>query len=223
MGANAGTSSLAGVRGVRPEPLAEAGRDGDQLSASRRSPRRILIVEDDDPTWRALERSLRSHAWRCVHATSVAEARSLLCGDFDAILIDLNLGDGGRGEDVLDLLASRPTPVAAVVLSGQGKGAGANALELDGVPYLDKPPVFATLRATLDEEVELTRMVNARGLVGLGARIEKGTLRAMMGKLRETVGNQSRAALGLGLPRTTLREKMETYGLRSASFKRRKT
>lgn len=205
MYANGGTPSLAGGRRERPEPKPEAGRGSDQLRASRRSPRRILIVEDDDPTWRSLERALRAHAWRCVHATSVAEARALLRGDFDAILIDLNLGDGGSGEDVLDLLAARPTPVATVVLSGQGKEARANALGLDGVPYLDKPPEFAALRAALDEEVALTRMVIAHGLVGLGARVEKGMLRAMIGKLRASGGNQCHAALALGLPRTTLR------------------
>lgn len=223
MRAHVGTASLVDDRRDRLEPSARAGRGSDDVGAVRPPARRILIVEDDDLCWRAVDRALRSGGWRCEHATSVAEARALLRGTFDAVLIDLNLGDGGRGEEVLELLAANPTPVATVVLSGCGHEAGANALGLDGIPHIDKPPEFATLRAALDEEVELTRLVIARGLVGLVARAEKGLLRAMLGKLSATGGNQVRAALGLGLARSTLRNRMASYGLRSAAFKPPKT
>jgi DNA-binding protein Fis len=42
----------------------------------------------------------------------------------------------------------------------------------------------------------------------------------MLAKLRATGGNQSQAAAALGIPRTTLRDKMGAYGLESAAFKR---
>lgn len=195
-------------------------RDARELPASLLAPRRVLVVEDEDRCWRVVDRCLRRFGWRCERATSVAEARASLGGCFDAILLDLNLGAGGRGEEILELLAVRHAPMAVIVLSGCGTPGAANALGLDGVAYLEKPFAPATLLATLDEEVELTRLVIARGLIGLVARLEKKLLRAILGRLRATNGNQRRVALELALPRTTLRDKMEIYGLRSVAFER---
>jgi len=193
---------------------------GDGIEVPSTPPRRILVVEDEDLWWRAVERALRACNWDCERACSVAEVETLLRGgfDFDAVLVDLNLGDGGRGEDVLKLLAARPALIATVVSSAYGNSA--NTLGLHGVPHVDKSEPFDTLRAALDEEVELTRMVTSRGLPGAVARSEKGLLREILDSLRATGGNQLQAALRLGMPRTTLRDKMELYGLRSAAFKR---
>jgi len=124
---------------------------------------------------------------------------------------------------VLELLAARLAPTPTVVLSAYANEAVANVLGLDGIPFLDKLAGLATLLATLDQEVELTRLVTARGLVGVFARVEKRLLRTMLDALRATSGNQSRAALRLGIPRTTLRDQMEVYGLRSADFGRPKS
>jgi DNA-binding NtrC family response regulator len=195
-------------------------RDPDTVSRAPLRSRVALIVEDD-AYWRQIfARRLRDGGWRCEHASSVAEAQTALCRDFDAVLVDLNLGAGGRGEHVLELLASRALPVAVVVLSGYSGLIDANALGLEGVPFLHKGVEPEVLLATLDDEVELTCRVITRGLVGLVARTEKGFLRAILAKLRATGGNQSQAAAALGIPRTTLRDKMGAYGLESAAFKK---
>jgi len=162
---------------------------------------------------------MRGTGWRSERAISVVDALAWLRRNFDAVLLNLNLGDGGHSEEVLELLATLRAPIAVVVHGGCGTRAGANKLGLDGIPYLEQPFAPGALLATLDEEVELTRLVTACGLIGIVARLEKQLLRAMLGKLRTTRGNQHRVAVELGIPRTTLRDKMAIYGLRSAAFR----
>jgi PAS domain S-box-containing protein len=68
------------------------------------SPLNILLVEDDEVDRMAFERFVRQEnlPYRVSFATSVAEATEELAhGDFDAILLDFNLGDG-TGFDVID-------------------------------------------------------------------------------------------------------------------------
>jgi DNA-binding NtrC family response regulator len=195
-------------------------RDPHVTRQSSSSPRTALVV-DDDPHWRQIiTRRLHRGGWRSEHAASVVEARVALTAAFDAVLIDLNLGGGGRGEQVLELLACRALPVATVVLSAYAGLINANTLGLEGVPFLDKCVEPTILLATLDDEHELTRRVIARGLTGVVARTEKGLLRTMLAKLRASRANQRQAAVALGIPRTTLRDKMDAYGLESAMFKR---
>jgi len=100
--------------------------------------RRVLVVEDEGSWFRAVERALRAHGWSCEHARSVAEARALLVRSFDAVLVDLDLGEGGRGEDVLERLGARPAPVPTVVLSACGDEGVANVLGLDTTPFEDE-------------------------------------------------------------------------------------
>jgi len=206
-----------------PDAQGSAQPGAGEPPAPRPPLRRALVVEDEDSWFRAVERAVRAHGWSCEHARSVAEARALLVRSFDAVLVDLDLGAGGRGEDVLTLLAARPTPVPTVVLSAYANQAVANVLGLDGIPFLDKMAGLATLLATLEQEVGLNRLMTARGLVGVFARVEKRLLCTMLDALRATGGNQSRAARRLGIPRTTLQDRMKVYGLRSAAFRRQES
>ena len=74
------------------------------------TPLKILLVEDDEVDRMAFERSVRkqSLSYEVSVATSVAEATEQLSrGDFDAILLDFNLGDG-TGFDVINQKPEAP-------------------------------------------------------------------------------------------------------------------
>lgn len=170
--------------------------------------------------WRRVEQGRRSSGWTLEHARSLSEARPLLAArDLDAVVVDLDADERGDSRAVLELLAARPTPVATLVMGADGGPAGANALGLDGARYVEPETLFEVL----GDEVDLNRRVTARGVPGALATAEKGVLRKILAALRATGGNQSAAARKLGIPRTTLRDKLDLYGIRSATFGRRKT
>jgi len=72
-----------------------------------------VLVVDDDASLRLLCRvNLELDGFRVVEAGSVAEAAALLAaGEFDAVLLDLHLGDGD-GRDLLASLGEDRPPVA---------------------------------------------------------------------------------------------------------------
>jgi DNA-binding response OmpR family regulator len=74
--------------------------------------KKVLVV-DDDASLRLLCRvNLELDGFRVVEAGSVAEAAALLAErEFDAVLLDLHLGDGD-GRDLLASLGEERPPVA---------------------------------------------------------------------------------------------------------------
>lgn len=163
--------------------------------------------------WRGVEQRRRSSGWILEHARSLAEARPLLgARDLDAVVVELDSDDRCDGQAVLELLASRPTPVATLGLSGAGGPAGgptgANALGLDRTRFVELETFFEVV----GDEVELNRMVTTRGVPGALATAEKRVLRKLLAALRATRGNQSAAARRLGIPRTTLRDRLGSMG-----------
>ena len=208
------------VRNARPSRGAPSEGAGDGSSPTVQPPaRRLLIVEDDEAVFRMVARVLRRRRWAPEHAASASAAVARLDDHFDAVLVDLDLGDGGRGERVLEALAARQRPTATVVVSGCGTPRIGNDLGLAGIPFLDKLTGIDALASTLEGEVEVVRLVTGRGLVGSVARSEMRLLREIVAALRATGGNQSAAADRLGIPRTTLRDWMHAYGLRREAFR----
>ena len=182
---------------------------------------RIVIIEDDDLEFRSIARVVREHGALVTRATTLAEAHATVGdpSDFDAVLVDIKLPDGSGIDIVKILVARHAAAVALIVMSGFPASELANDLGLEyQVPFLAKPFGLPHLFEALDEELVLARLLAIPGLVGGAAMAEKMALRRMLRTLRETGGNKTKTAARLGVARTTLRDKMKLYDLRSASF-----
>ena len=79
---------------------------------------RILLVEDDEPTCRAVAQVVRNLGHEVITADSVASAVALDDDRIDLVISDIGLPDG-TGHDLLSRLRAR-RPVKAIALSGFG-------------------------------------------------------------------------------------------------------
>ena len=82
---------------------------------------RILVVDDDEGTLQAIAATLRHGfaVWVARDAAGAVEVARELDWDADALVVDLNLGDGPRGDEFAAgyaVFARRKTPV--LVISG---------------------------------------------------------------------------------------------------------
>jgi PAS domain S-box-containing protein len=99
-----------------PSPAASASRT--TPSADGVTPLRILVVEDDEPTRRAVANVVRTLGHQVTTADSVASAVAEIDAAIDLLISDIGLPDG-TGHDVLLRFSSRH-PVKAIALSGFG-------------------------------------------------------------------------------------------------------
>lgn len=82
---------------------------------------RVLVVDDDDLTVRAIRRVLEACGARVDCRTTVVTARSAVIEadlPFDAAVVDYDLMEGGCGLDVLELLRRGPYPCASLMITG---------------------------------------------------------------------------------------------------------
>ncbi len=108
---------------------------------------RILVVDDDEPTRRALTSALASLGHEVTTADSVASASDAIRGELDVLVCDIGLPDG-TGYDVLRLLDSRP--VRAIALSGFGLDDDLRRSRAAGfAEHLTKPVDLRTLEAAI--------------------------------------------------------------------------
>jgi signal transduction histidine kinase len=135
--------SLPTVASALPAPDSTPARDGQAW------PRRILLVEDDEPTRRVLARLLRLRGSDVSTASSLAEARSAIeKGPFDLVLSDLGLPDGS-GLDLIAALA-RERPLLAIALTGYGRDEDVRDCRNAGfAAHLTKPIDLASLEGTI--------------------------------------------------------------------------
>jgi DNA-binding response OmpR family regulator len=115
---------------------------------------KTVLVVDDDASLRLLCRvNLELGGYRVLEAGSLAEAAAMLAeGEFDAVLLDLHLGDGD-GRDLLASLGQERPPVAIFT------GSETIGPELRGIAeeVLPKPFQLDALLATV------RRLVSRRG------------------------------------------------------------
>ncbi|WP_240307603.1 response regulator transcription factor [Thermus caldifontis] len=101
---------------------------------------RILVVEDDPTVAKVLELALRREGYEPHLARDYPSAKAALNGDWDAIVLDINL-PGGSGLDLLRYLRKelhKTTPV--LVLSGlKQERSLKEAQALGAQEYLTKP------------------------------------------------------------------------------------
>lgn len=110
--------------------------------------RRILVVEDDEFTGSLITSALANEGFETRLATSALNAKKALNSfDPDAVLVDIDLGDGPNGIEFVQMVhKSRPT-VTPILLSKHGSTLSAGAKDAripDGVAYLQKSVIQST-------------------------------------------------------------------------------
>ncbi|WP_422928900.1 response regulator [Singulisphaera sp. PoT] len=115
------------------------------MSEHNRTTGRLLIVEDNAISRRALEMLLRLRGWQVFSAATVAEGLSLLDEAPDCVLLDLMLPDG-EGEQVLMAIRERNLNCRVIVTTGCHEAARKKALlHLNPDAILQKPLDFAQI------------------------------------------------------------------------------
>ena len=103
---------------VQENGVAPAATVPDTHSGEQKAPMRVLVVEDNADT-RTLVNHLLRKSYDIV-CTSDADDALRLAGEerYDVLLVDINLGKGKSGEDVLNAIRNLPdyekTPIIAV-------------------------------------------------------------------------------------------------------------
>jgi len=146
----------------------------------------ILIVEDDLLLRKQIGARLQALGAEVLLTASIAEARQTASGgNFDFVLLDVNLPDG-RGTDLLKE-KTFPSETAVVVMTAMGAVTGAvEAMRLGAVDYLVKPFDPAELSLVLDRARRARQAVRleehrrdeaslffGEALAGLEAQLEK--------------------------------------------------
>jgi CheY-like chemotaxis protein len=112
-------------------------------SAARRvaAVRQVLVV-DDDPGICELMSDMLGHelfAVECVGSDREAYARLGGSADFDALIVDINLGTGTTGFDVARFARQRRSDLPVIYMSGQATRASFKAFGVPGSYFVEKP------------------------------------------------------------------------------------
>jgi CheY-like chemotaxis protein len=92
------------------------------MSSSERPQRTVLIVDDEEAIQRMLERLLRLHGFEAAAVATIADAIAAAeQRRFDAVILDLSLGELGSGLDFLAWLRQHPatTDIPVLILTGK--------------------------------------------------------------------------------------------------------
>lgn len=131
--------------------------------------KRILIIEDDRALGDGLCLALKSPEAEPSLCRTLSAARSALgAGDFDLLVLDVNLPDGS-GLDLLRELRGTANPIPVLLLT-------ANDMEMDVVAglesgaddYVTKPFSLAVLRARVNAQLRRTASAAQEGPLVLG-------------------------------------------------------
>ncbi len=100
--------------------------------------RTLLIVEDDPATGSSLERALSHERYRCVIATTTAQARAITTRP-SLVLLDLGLPDGD-GVDLAKEMVDRWPGIPIVMLTARSREIDVVVgLDAGAVDYVTKP------------------------------------------------------------------------------------
>ena len=130
------------------------------MSAVKRMPYRILIVEDHEPTRQGLHALLTNAGYDVVSASTFAEGRRSLTEQTpDLLIADLRLGEYNG----LQLIAAAPLGVPSIIVTGfPDLVLEAEALKL-GAHYVTKPIVADALLRLIEEKIVSARKRRSRG------------------------------------------------------------
>jgi DNA-binding response OmpR family regulator len=180
---------------------------------------RVLVVEDDADLRHAISRLVKGWGAEALEAATVREAIALLHPAPDAILLDLNLGDGSGFEVLEEARSVWPAPVK-VALSGVASPTDAFRLAGFGVrAYLQKPVSLEELEKAVSSacahEPEITPLI--QDSVGhVSVRQLQSEVRDVM--LRQSLalsrGSRSGAARLLHVTRQAVQQMIRKPGAR---------
>ena len=123
---------------------------------------RILVVDDEAQSARAIERMARHFGHEVVVAESVEAAiRRFAETPFDVVLADIRLGRG-NGFDPLSHVRETAPEVPVVLITGFASiDSAMEAIGAGAYDYLAKPPALDSLGAVLTRAVEKRRVAGA--------------------------------------------------------------
>ncbi|HVZ71406.1 MAG TPA: SpoIIE family protein phosphatase [Polyangia bacterium] len=135
----------------RPPETMQAQRRGDTVMTP--APR-ALVVDDVATNRRLLSGILLREGFHIREASTYVDALDEVSHtDFDVVLLDLALGEGGSGRDVLSHLETRPhddAPIVIVVTGSERDGVSeAQLLDLGAHDYVTRPFDVGVLRARI--------------------------------------------------------------------------
>ena len=129
--------------------------------------RRLLIVEDDERIGASLARAFDASGYRCVRATTAAEARQSfadICANaqrFDLVLLDLGLPDGD-GLDVCRWIVDHDPLVPVMMLTARDDELDVVVgLDAGAIDYVTKPFSLASLQARVRAQLRHRPVVAA--------------------------------------------------------------
>lgn len=134
---------------ARAAKAAAAAADGRQpANETNAPPKRVLVLDDEEPVRLAMHALLRGWGHEVALAAHPHEAWQLP-GDFDVLLGDLRLGGGLSGLAAAQALHAVGKVRQVVILTGETDTAHRTEVELAGFPLLYKPADAQALRALL--------------------------------------------------------------------------
>ena len=151
---------------------------------------RVLIVEDDEFTGSLIVSALANEGFDTALATSaLAAKKALQTFDPDAVLVDIDLGDGPNGIELVQVIRKSRPEIAVLLLSKYGDTVSAGAKDAripDGVAYLRKSELHSTrnlvdaIQETMRGRTTTLRHDQARaGLVGSLTKRQREALQMM--------------------------------------------
>lgn len=109
---------------------------------------RILVVEDDEFTGSMITSALANEGFETQLATSALSAKeALIRFDPDAVLVDIDLGEGPNGIEFVQFVHKSNPEIAPILLSRFGDTVSAGAKDAripEGVAYLRKSVIQST-------------------------------------------------------------------------------
>jgi DNA-binding NtrC family response regulator len=182
----------------------------------------VLVVDDDEVVAGALSRSLVGFGWMVDVAYDGASALQLLAERaFDALILDLMLPHAD-GLSVMEQLSRRPQAARPVTILLSGHldiPTTVRAVRAGASDVLEKPvtptELDKRLRAALaDRAREAAPADDSVDSLRPSEPLRVFERRVIEQAWLDSERNLSAAARRLGLPRTTLRDRLRKYGLR---------
>lgn len=166
---------------------------------------RLLIVDDDAAFRERLAAAFRRRNCDVTSAGSADEAGAAIrSGPFDRAILDLKLGGGQSGLDVLRELRQASPEARVVVLTGYGSIATAiDAMRIGAADYLAKPADADQIEAALSGRRAATLPEIPTPSLD---RVEWEHLQRV---LAECGGNITKAAKALGIERRSLQRRLQ--------------
>ena len=125
------------------------------------APNKLLVVDDEEPVRRALQRILERNGYECTVAEDVTEARNALATErFALVLSDVNM-PGGSGLDLVKSIVGEYPDTATVMCTGLDDAELARtAIDIGAYGYIVKPfepneILIAVMNALRRRELEI--------------------------------------------------------------------